>query len=174
MFINFKVLKDNSISHNDMLILIAISQLNVNPYLKGNFFDIFGVDVKDINNEYISGGKLTKQGKELLTKIEKPDYDENAEKLAIWLIDYYKSEGKATCSRKVLIELILWFVGETKIIYSDLHRYIQDYLNSDEGKYNHKLEYLFFKPENVYSKKRNLELSRLYNWIINNVGDYVD
>lgn len=164
MYINFNYLKKLNISYESLITLQAIHQNRVENL---NLFILDNFDVSSLE-DYITRLKngdlrLNKKGKDLLDKVQIPNYHENDEKLADYLLNKYNDEKLMICPKSKLLKLIAWFRAETSLTHKEIYNLIVSYFDSEESQYNKRLDYLFFKPVNAYSQP-NLENSRLYSW----------
>ena len=163
MYINFAYLKNKGIPFEDILKLQILHQSKVED-LRDIVSNItFSETFKDEYVTQLKNGelRLSQKGKDVLNTAQIANLTDNDLKIADFLIKKYSEEGKIICSRNKAAKLIAWFRSEVSLTHEELNRLIQHYLASQDGEYNKKLEYLFFKPENAYEKP-NLNSSRLY------------
>lgn len=168
MYINFEYLKSKELSYIDFICLQAISQNkieNLQELIEGIITD----KIRDNYTITLKNGKynLNDLGKDVLNNIEIVGYTENDGVLADYLIKKYKEKELILCSRPKLLKLITWFRGATKFTHKEIFYLIIEYFKTEESDYNKRLDYLFWKPENSYSKP-NLTDSRLYTFYENN------
>jgi len=161
-------LKKVELSVADIVALQAIHQNrteDLNQYIVDNFTILHLSDyTQTLKNGEV---RLNKKGKEILDKIQIPNYHENDEKLADYLLDKYKEEELVICPKNKLLKLIAWFRAETSFTHKEIYSLIVSYFETEESVYNKRLDYLFFKPENAYSQP-NLQHSRLFTWYDSN------
>jgi len=169
MYLNFKYLESKGLSPTDACYLIACAQNraeDISQYMT-NWFGEY--NVSGGYTEQLKNGKyvLTPAGRKLYELIQIPDLTDNDIILYDWLAAEATTREWDLGSKKKVLGLISWFRAEANLTSPELYDLLERYLAADDSKYNKKLEYLFFKPVNAYSK-RNLNDSRLYNWYQNN------
>jgi len=166
MYINFQYLKEKLIPMEDVVKLQLLHQSRVEDLREMTEFLSLSETFKSLYTTPLKSGelRLSQKGKDLLAAVQIPGLSDNDMKIADFLISLYSSEGKIICSKNKAAKLIAWFRAEANLTHEELSKLIQDYLNSPDGEYNKKLEYLFFKPENAYEKP-NLGSSRLYLYL---------
>lgn len=165
MYINFEYLKKKDLTFEDVVKLQLIRQNRtekLDDLIKETDFS------ETFKEKYIlerTNGKftLTLEGRTVLDELQMPYILDNDVVLAKYLLQRYKEEGKILCSKAKITQLISWFRVETNLTHEELSKLIQSYLNSPEGQYNRKLDYLFFKPDTPY-QKYHLGNSRLYEY----------
>ena len=169
MYINVNFAEKNGLSPTDIIYLQVVNQ-NRTEDLQSYLNKMLPSIVAKRYTTTIKSGetRLNKEGKELLIKLQTPNYNENDDKLADFLIEKYKEENLNVCSRTKLLKLIAWFRAETSLTHKEIYKLIVSYFESEESKYNKRLDYLFWKPVNAYSVQK-LSDSRLYNWYESNM-----
>ncbi|MBP8762300.1 MAG: hypothetical protein KBH21_00440 [Acetoanaerobium sp.] len=163
MYINFNLLKSKGI---DPCLIVQLQFLKQSRIENVEYnFDFTTIETLGFISNLKNGGKrLSKKGADFLELLQIPDADENHSALADFLIDKYKNdEDKILCSKNKLVGLIAWFCKEVNITAKELYKILLQYWETEGSKYNKRLDYLFFKPENMYSKK-NINDSRLFIW----------
>lgn len=171
MYINFELAKQKELEPVDIVVLQLLKQLRIEE-LDYSYYDVHILHLEKrglVDRLKDKSPRLSKEGTKLLEYIQIPNALPNHIALAEFLIDKYKEDpDKILCSKTKLIDLIAWFCSEVNLTARELYEVLEDYWKSDDSKYNKKLDYLFFKPENMY-QKRNIESSRLYVWYSNNI-----
>ncbi len=171
MYINFKILDKFSLTINDTMVLQYLSQLRIEKDLDQTLYENSVLYLQGLGyvDRLVDGSpRLSKKGREVLELIQIPDATENHVALAEYLLEKYKDDGdKILCSKKKLIELVAWFCSEASVSARELYEIIETYFQTEDSKYNKKLDYLFFRPENTY-QRRSLNSSRLYTFYDNN------
>lgn len=164
MYINIAYAEKNGLTPTDIIYLQLVNQ-NKSEDLQGYIDKMTPSNSVGKYLTKIKSGelRLTKDGKELLNNLQIVNFSENDEKLADYLMDKYKEENLNVCSKTKLLKLIAWFRGETSLTHREIYTLIVTYFESEESKYNKRLDYLFWKPETAYSIQK-LSDSRLYNW----------
>lgn len=139
-------------------ILKKIESLGYIKYIKGNKSDT-------IFNKM----RLDKKGTQFLRELDEPDVLEEDIQFSTWLINLYKSKGKAVKSSKKLQRLIAWFRETTGIDKNKLGYLLKCFIAEQEKydfEYSHDVNNVFWKPSNLFQTKPNLEDSRLYLFYI--------
>lgn len=163
MYLNFKLINKHGLLPVDIVTLQFLKQLRAEK-MDYSMFDIHIVALEKLG--YVDrlkdrSPRLSKNGVELLDLIQIPDATENHVELAKYLLEKYKDEDKILCSKNKLVGLIAWFCAETSLTARELYNLIEQYFTTEDSKFNKRLDYLFFRPENAYQKK-SLNNSRLY------------
>jgi len=110
--------------------------------------------------------RLSNKGKELYTSITTYKLSEGDEQIYNFISDVYKQLDKQQASRNKMLKLIASFRLESGMSTEEMYLLCKAYVNdSNNMEYNNKLEYVFFKPENAYSKF-NLGDSRLWSYYL--------
>ena len=167
MYLNFKLINKHGLLPVDIVTLQFLKQLRSEKMeCSRNDPHIIKLGKQGMVDRLKGGDpRLSKKGRELLELIQIPDATENHVELAKYLIEKYKEEDKILCSKNKLVELIAWFCAETSLTARELYNLIENYFTTEDSKFNKRLDYLFFKPENAYQKKKNLNNSRLHIYL---------
>ena len=166
MYINFKLVSKYNLLPVDIVVLQFLKQLRVER-MDYSMSDIHIIALEKqgfVDRLKDRSPRLSKKGSNILELIQIPDATENHVELAKYLLEKYKEEDKILCSKNKLIELISWFCAETSLTAEELYNLIEQYFSTDDSKFNKRLDYLFFKPENMYQKK-TINSSRLYIYL---------
>ena len=166
MYLNFKLINKHGLLPVDIVTLQFLKQLRAEK-MDHSMYDIhiYALEKQGLVDRLKDRSpRLSKKGVELLELIQIPDATENHVELAKYLTEKYKEEDKILCSKNKLIELIAWFCAETSLTARELYNLIENYFTTEDSKFNKRLDYLFFKPENAYQKK-SLNNSRLYIYL---------
>lgn len=166
MYINFKLASKYSLLPVDIVVLQFLKQLRFEK-MDYSMYDIHIIALEKqgfVDRLKDRSPRLSKKGSNILELIQIPDATENHVELAKYLLEKYKEEDKILCSKNKLIELISWFCAETSLTADELYNLIEQYFSTDDSKFNKRLDYLFFKPENMYQKK-TINSSRLYIYL---------
>ena len=166
MYINFKLVSKYNLLPVDIVVLQFLKQLRVER-MDYSMYDIHIIALEKqgfVDRLKDRSPRLSKKGSNILELIQIPDATENHVELAKYLLEKYKEEDKILCSKNKLIELISWFCAETSLTAEELYNLIEQYFSTDDSKFNKRLDYLFFKPENMYQKK-TINSSRLYIYL---------
>lgn len=171
MYINFNFIKEKHLEYIDVITLQFIKQLRVEE-LDVSPFEIHILALEKLG--YVDrlkdrSPRLSKKGNEVLELLQIPNVSEKHVSMAEYLIEKYKEDqDKILCSKNKLVELVSWFCAEANLTARELYELLLRYWESDDSAYNKKLDYLFWKPVNMYAK-RNINESRLYIWYQNNL-----
>jgi len=112
--------------------------------------------------------RLSKKGKDLYTSLT--TYKSNEGDLLIYkfLSEVYIHLDKKQASKNKMLKLISAFRLESGMSSEEMYKLCKAFVNDEDNmKFNHSLEYVFFKPENAYAKF-NLGDSRLWNYYLQN------
>lgn len=175
MFINFKTFLSCGLASHELLILQAI-------YQRDYWFleDKMGYVLNLEDRGFISRVKPTKKsqpeweiirlsdkGVDLVKEIDVPEVVENDKIFLDWISDYYLKKGKEIGSKNKCLKYIACLRAYSNLSHRHLAELLKTFLLDEENmKYNYKLEYALFKPENAYSKKFNLDDSRIYQYYL--------
>ncbi len=181
MHINLENLFKLEFVHNIvyLLILKQATQKDVSQYLLQT-----GCTVGHLNDlkeqgyvKFIKGKKgqtewqkarLDKKGTEFLNSLDEPEVEEQDIRIFDWLAEQYKKKEKQIGNGKKTKRLIASFREKSGIDKNKLAFLCNEFINDDnEQEYSHKLEYVFFKPDNAFQARFVLESSRLYQYYVN-------
>lgn len=110
--------------------------------------------------------RITKKTRTFLNSLLEPTVLAEDEEIANWITSIYKSRGKIVKSGKKTRRLIAWFRENSKIEKNCLAFLIKDFISLQEDnnfEYSHDVNNVFWRPENVFQTRPNLDDSRLYN-----------
>lgn len=181
MYINFEIAKKRGLSPTDVVNLQLISQ-NKTEKLEGVIFDYISLPILDsyqqqelVNlvkaknkKETIQSRiRLTPKGHALLEDLQIPEVNDDDLMLYSWLESTYQKEGKELGNRKKTKLYIALFRAHSGIDRNKLALLCKTFMNdSSQFEWSKRLEFLFFKPGNVFSVKFDLEQSKLYQYYI--------
>lgn len=157
-----------------LLILKQASKKDVSEYL--NDLDLEESIFRDIEElgyiKYIKGSKnqslfqkmrLDKKGTDYLNKLDESDVEDQDIRIFDWLAEIYKKKDKQIGNGKKTKRLIASFREKSGIEKNSLAFLCNTFINdSDEQEWSFKLEYVFWKPKNLFQSKFVLEDSRLW------------
>ena len=113
--------------------------------------------------------RLTPKGSDLLEDLQIPEINEDDISLYNWLENIYTSEEKEIGNRKKTKLYIALFRVSSGIDRHKLTLLCKSFMRDEsQFQYSIRLEYLFWKPANVFSTKFDIEQSRLYQYYIKN------
>lgn len=168
MYVNFSEFDKAGLSGDEFLLLLAVKQKEFN-YICEAKTPVLEYLLKNNLIKQIKGGgkserwRIDKKGNKLLNALEKPEIEEQDEKIFEWLEGVYKSRDKMIGNKKRTKEHIRAFRESTGIEKNNLAYLCKRFLEDENNmKYNNKLEFAFYKPLNPYSTSFKLEDSRLY------------
>lgn len=133
--------------------------------------------------KYIKGKKTTsmlclmrldKRGTKFLNDLDEPEVEEQDAQIFTWLADIYNKRDKQIGNRKKTKRLIASFREKSGIEKNNLAFLCNAFISDDnQQEYSHKLEFVFWKPKNLFQSKFVLEDSRLWDYY-NNRKEYFD
>lgn len=110
--------------------------------------------------------RLSNKGKDLYTSMTTYKLVAGDELIYNFISDVYNQLDKQPASRNKMLKLIASFRLEGGMSVEEIYKLCKSYVNDSKNmEYNNKLEYVFFKPENAYSKF-NLGDSRLWSYYL--------
>lgn len=181
MYINFVIAKNRGLSPTDVANLQLISQnktedleeiitdniqLSVlNWYQELEYVTL--VRAKNKSDSIQNRIRLSPKGNDLLEDLQVPQINDDDLQLYNWLEKTYQKEGKELGNRKKTKLYIALFRVNSGIDRNKLALLCKAFMNdSSQFEWSNKLEFLFFKPGNVFSVKFDLEQSKLYQYYI--------
>ena len=187
MYINFEIAKKRELSPTDVVNLQLIYQnktenlfevINENIPLSTldryqNLGYITLVKAKNKSDSIQNRVRLSTKGYELLEDLQVPEINDDDLQLYNWLEKTYQNEGKEIGNRKKTKLYIALFRANSGIDRNKLALLCKAFMNdSSQFEWSKKLEFLFFKPGNVFSVKFDLEQSKLYQYYIKHKGHF--
>lgn len=181
MYVNFNLLLSKEVTPMDVMLLVACQQNQNGESFEAlskffNFTDAIDHNLEKGYIEFIKGKKgddqlkklrISKKGKDLLSDLETPEVTQDDLVIYDWLESIYKESNKVVGNRKKTKLYIACFRTQSQIEKNCLAYLCQTFIgDSDNMEYNQKLEYMFFKPDNIYSTRFDLEQSRLYKYYL--------
>lgn len=178
MYVNFPLLASYNLTPEDVVVLQAISQNKIedNSILINEicvrlyFYEEQGL-VK-----YIKGTKkdskfklirISDKGSKILDSLEIPEIEEEDLQIFEWLESIYKKEGKEIGNTKKTKLNISLFKKNSGIVRNHLAYLCKSFISDEkEIEYSQRLEYLFFKPSNVFTVRFDINSSRLYQYYL--------
>ena len=111
--------------------------------------------------------RISKEGEEILSNIEIAEINGDDLTVFEWIKGVYLSREKVLGNQKKTKLYIALFRVHSGIDRNKLATLISAFLEDDRNmQYNNCMEYAFFKPQNAYNTKFNLEESRLYQYYL--------
>lgn len=181
MYINFNVVKFMGYSPSDVfnlqiifqnrtesleeLILESVSNDTLMSYSDKGLVTF--IKEKNKKDTLANRVRIAPNGSELLSTFQIPEVNEDDLKLYDWLESVYKSENKEIGNRKKTKVFIALFRVNSGIDRNKLAYLCKVFMNdTSQFEWSRVLEYLFFKPANMYSTKFDLEESKLYKYYL--------
>lgn len=179
-YTNFEILEKSDLEAEDLILLTACRQNRTEGLgsIIGKRFGKSKLWVLEQKGfiEYIKGKKgqsdfdkvrITSKGQDFLDDVETPGVTNDDLKLYEWLELEYKSSGRIIGNRKKTKLYISLFRVHSQIDRNRLAFLCDTFLRDDDKmKYSQKLEYMFFKPPNVFTSRFDIEESRLYKYYL--------
>lgn len=178
MYINLKYLTEKGLHFTDIFLL----QLTKQQRTEDCFEFLFGFEeqlasLKKLGYiDSIKGNKklsataklrITKTGEELLSNLETPEIIEDDLILFEWVKGIYLSRDKKLGNQKKTKLYIALFRAHSGIERNELATLLSAFVADEQNmEFSHVLEYVFFRPANVYTTKFSLNESRLYNYYL--------
>lgn len=181
MYINFEIAKKRGLSPTDVVNLQLISQNKTEkleeiitdniPLSVLNWYQeleyVTLVKAKNKSDSIQNRIRLSSKGNDLLEDLQVPQINDDDLQLYEWLERTYQKEGKELGNRKKTKLYIALFRVNSSIDRNKLALLCKAFMNdSSQFEWSKKLEFLFFKPGNVFSVKFDLEQSKLYQYYI--------
>jgi len=176
MYINLKLLESKNLSTFEAMTL-QLAKQNKNEPVESHFVEI--IVNRLIEEEFIhliKGKKkdhwrtkirLTKKGNRVLEDIQIAEVEEEDLILYEWIKERYKEEDKQIGNMKQSKINLANLRAQTGISKNKLAFLIQSFVNDvGEQAYSHRLEYVFWKAQNVFQTKFSLDQCRLYQYYL--------
>lgn len=192
MYINLEILESKCLSLLDIGLLQVIRQNkseDCSDYLRRcslsggqEYFDRFvTADLveftkpKKKSDDQFVCIRLSKKGIAWLEEIETPEITEDDLKIYTWLEGIYMNSGKEIGNKKKTKMFIAKFRVNSSISKNSLAFLCKTFIEDpDQFEYSKRLEYLFFKPANLFSVKFDIEGSRLYQYYLKHKTEFDD
>ena len=181
MYINFQLAKTKGLTPTDVANLQLISQNKTESLWEiitetvslqtldryQNLGYITLVKAKNKGDTIQNRVRLSTKGSELLEDLQVPEVNSEDLMLYDWLEATYKKEDKEIGNRKKTKLYIALFRSHSGIDRNKLALLCKTFMNdSSQFEWSKRLEFLFFKPGNVFSVKFDLEQSKLYQYYL--------
>lgn len=177
MYINFNLLQSYGLIPEDVVTLQAIFQ---NKFENNEALLIAICDVEKFEKfelvTYIQGSKkaskqslmrLSPKGSKILEEIQIAEVNQDDLDVYGWLEGVYKKSGKEIGNMKKTKSLIAQFRVHSGIERNHLAFLCKTFINDEkEMEWSQKLEFLFWKPANLFQTKFDIEQSRLYQYYL--------
>lgn len=118
--------------------------------------------------------RLGQKGTDFLNTLDEPDVEDQDVKIFDWLAGIYKSKDKKIGNGKKTKRLIASFREKSGIEKNHLAYLCNAFINDEaQQEWSFMLEYVFWKPKNIFQTKFVLEDSRLWRYYNDN-KEYFD
>ncbi len=178
MYINFNIASNYALVPEDVVVLQAIFQNRFEDQSK--LLEIFNSNIDKFEKQemvkFVQGTKkstraqlvrLSDKGNKILDEIQIPEINQDDLDVYSWLEGVYKKQGKEVGNAKKTKMLIAQFRSHSGIERNHLALLCKVFINDEhEMEYSKRLEYLFWKPANLFQTKFDIEQSRLYQYYL--------
>ena len=187
MYINFKYLEQKNLKPSDLVKLVCIRQLRSEPIAE-YLIELCNNDTEELLKyedegfiEFVKGkakdslfqkARLTKKGLDLVDNAGVAGILDEDAVIWDWLAKKYGDEGKGVGNAKKGKRWLAQFRVESGLSRNRLTRVCEDFMHSNLAEYSKQLDYLFFKPSNVFETKFSLEGSKLWKYYCANKEHY--
>jgi len=177
MYINFNLLQSYGLIPEDVISLQAIFQNKTenNEHLLELICNIEKFEKFELV-KYVTGTKkfskfklirLSDKGSKILEEIQIPGTNQDDLDIFEWLESIFKKEGKEIGNAKRAKAWISQFRVNSGIERNHLAYLCRVFIKDEkEMEYSKKLEFLFWKPANLFQVKFDIEQSRLYQYYL--------
>ena len=178
MYINFPLLESYGLIPEDVVVLQAVFQNKFED--NSSLLEIFSSNIEKYETrelvKFINGTKkdskfklvrLSDKGSKILEEIQVAAINQDDLDVYEWLESVYKRSGKGVGNAKKTKSLIAQFRVNSGIERNHLAYLCKVFINDEkEMEWSNKLEFLFFKPPNLFTVKFDIEGSRLYQYYL--------
>lgn len=127
------------------------------------------IKAKNKSQHILETIRLTPKGKEVYRNAQIPNFTVEDEALLEHLTVTYNGVEKSIGNEAKVKDLLAWFCVTTgysrRMVYKAIKFYIGTLVDNKEEKYIATLENLIWKPNNVFSTKKSVSDSKLYQFI---------
>lgn len=132
-----------------------------NLVLKEYIYSVKGLK-KDSSNRKL---RTTPKGNKVLEDIHTVGIEDQDVVVWDWLATTYKKEGKSLGNKNKGKFFLAQFRAQSGLEKNDLVILCEAFIADDSNmEYSHRLDYVFFKPPNVFTTRFDLEQSRLWHY----------
>jgi len=144
--------------------LLALEDMDLHALKENGYIKyIKGKASQNVNQKM----RLDKKGTKFLNDLDTPEVLEEDKKIFDWLAEMYKGQDKIVGNGKATQRHIASFREKTGIEKNCLAFLCDAFIKDDEEQeWSFKLEFVFWKPTNMFQTKFNLEQSRLYQYYL--------
>lgn len=179
-YLNFEYCKNKGLTNMDIIAIQLIHQNSngdMEEYLEDISRDVlnklFRMELLKLvkqmrkTQETRNRVRLSNIGKRTYTSMTAYKSNDDDIKIHTFLSDVFKKLEKQQPSRSKMLKLIAAFRLESGLSAKEIYELCKVFVNDDDAmEWTHKLDYVFFKPENHYSKF-SLGDSRLWDYYEN-------
>ena len=176
MYINFKQLYRSEISESEFMLLLKISQKDLELISEDDndeiekFLEIGLVELVKQGKTIFDRLRISKKGKQFIRNIELPNYTDEIQKLEEELVQLYQANNKEVGLRAEVKSRLTWFCKESSFRPSVIKKYVDLYLSETESLYIKNLSNLIWSPPSkMFSVHFNLKDSKLFDIICNDL-----
>ncbi len=177
-YINFKMLYRKGLSDTDYMLLLKVHQKDfhliqdekkevIDRLVEEEFLTYLKKKEGDINSL-----RLTKKCSDFFRELETYEFDESVLVLEDRLIKLYELNNKTIGVKAKIRENLMWFISATgfgvEVVYKIVEDYVNDCINNQRNIMY--LENLIWKQPNVFSVRRSLKDSVLFDMISKRYG----
>lgn len=178
MYLNFPLLESYGLIPEDVVVLQAVFQNKFED--NSSLLEIFSSNIEKYETrelvKFINGTKkdskfklvrLSDKGSKILEEIQVGGINQDDLDVYEWLESVYKNSGKEVGNMKKTKSLIAQFRVNSGIERNHLAYLCKVFINDEkEMEWSNKLEFLFWKPANLFQTKFDIEQSRLYQYYL--------
>ena len=187
-YINFEILEDKQITPLEYLILQCCKQMKTEDVSKqlielcGDEEPIINLEQRDFvqfvkgkaKDNFFQKARLSARGTELMDLIETPFIIPEDVVVWDWLARHYEKEGKEVGNAKKGKIWLASFRANSGIAKNHLVTLCLAFTKDEaQMEYSKRLDYVFFKPDNVFTTRFELDSSKLWRYYLKR-KDYFD
>jgi len=178
MYINFPLAKTKGLIPCEIVLLQLIYQNKSEDM--SHSIEVFNEELEGFEQQelvrYVKGNKssskfnlvrLSDKGSRILEEIQIPDINNDDLDVYAWLENVYKKSGKEIGNAKKTKSLIAQFRAHSGITRNHLAFLCRIFIKDEkEMEWSQRLEYLFWKKENLFQTRFELDQSRLFQYYL--------
>jgi hypothetical protein len=147
---------------SEHIISVVTSEEDLNTLEEGGYISYVKGKKGQTNFERM---RLGKKGREFLNDLDEPEVEDQDERIFKWLSEIYNKKEKQIGNGKKTKRLIASFREKSGIEKNHLAFLCNEFILDDsEQDWSFKLEFVFWKPSNLFQTKFVLEDSRLWKY----------
>lgn len=180
MYLNFNLIDKKGLSVVSVLLLQAVKQqkfennetviMNLEVLMNGTISTLTSLNyIKSIKgnkrDSELSKLRITSMGQDFLDNIETPEINDDDVLLFDWVKKLYLDRGKEVGNAKKAKQYISQFRVHSGIDKNKLAILLREFLLDDDAQnFSMRVDYIFWKPSNVFQTRFELENSRLWKY----------